>query len=152
MKDILKTRCQATVKQLFIILIAFAVNMLAVHLNSEVNVHSNTFGNYFYFLIGAISGIIFSISFSKVIALKLQSINLLNFIGRNTLIILSLHLIALSFFKAILVYVLNIDYYDYEHTFVYSMIATIASILILIPIIKLINKYFTRLLGQKHLQ
>jgi acyltransferase len=64
-----------------------------IHLNTiyshshRVNMYSNTLGNYFIFYICALIGIMHII----VLSLKINKINILNWFGKNSLIILAIH-------------------------------------------------------------
>ena len=76
------------------------------------------------------------------------SIGFLLYIGKNTLIILALHLIASSLLKAILIYVIGLDYTQYEGTTLYSLIFSSICIIILAPAIYILNRHLPFAIGK----
>lgn len=127
-------------------IIASLIITLIYHLNDEAKVYVNQMGNYFLFFIGALAGIILIICLMKMISMFFKENKLILYIGQNTLIILALHLISGSFVKAITYYVFGLPLSIYKipyMTFIYS----IASVVVLIPVIYIINKYTPFLLG-----
>jgi len=150
LKDKILNQNLSPITNIPIIIFTSTILYFVIQSNTEVNVHTNNFGNYVLFFVGAINGIAFSVSVCKIIEYRCKPLKGLLFIGKNTLIILSLHLICISAFKAVLKYVLKIDYTLYDHTFYYSIISSIFSIAILIPVILIINKYGSFLLANNN--
>ncbi|HHT22423.1 MAG TPA: acyltransferase family protein [Bacteroidales bacterium] len=135
--------------QLVIIFGFFGIVFLMSILNSEVKVFINSYGNFFYFFIGAFAGIIsLSIAF-QLLEKVIKKQNWFLFVGQNTLIILALHLIAISFVKAIFVYILKFDLADFQNSLVFSVSFSVLAILVLVPVINFINKYLPFVVGKK---
>jgi len=90
---------RSTYKNLVFAAISFIINLyIGIHLNSAVNLAANSYGNLIYFVVAAISGIIFIIYLSKY----LENISLLIYMGKNTLPIFSLHSFFLYFYAFLL--------------------------------------------------
>lgn len=136
--------------QIGLLLVASLLIFIVYKLNDDVKVFANYYGNYLYFLIGAFSGIVFCVSFFKLIDVVFKPINFLLFTGKSTLIILALHLIASSFLKAIMVYVLKIDYALYQNNTFYTLAFGIMCIVVLVPVIHFINKFLPFVVGKKN--
>ncbi len=147
-KKILLTQQNNNLKLVVIAVLSFTVVYLMYKTNSEVKVFTNYFGNYFLFYIGAFSGIIFSVALFKLIENISKPIGFLLYIGKNTLIILALHLIASSLLKAILIYVIGLDYTQYEGTTLYSLIFSSICIIILAPAIYILNRHLPFAIGK----
>jgi len=85
--------------------------------------------------------------------LQIYHLNLffIEFIGKNTLIILGFHLTAGTFIKAITVYVFNqeISVFDYQ---LVELLYSVLSIIVLVPVIFILNKYFPVLIGKSHVK
>lgn len=117
----------------------FIMSYLLSQLNSIVFMYQNNYGNYILFYLTAIMGIVLYLNISK----KLSKSEFLNFFGRNTLIILVFHSKIIFILDIIIKKVLNLS-------ILYSgAIITPLTIIILIPFILIINKYFSFLLAKK---
>ena len=122
---------------------------LIYHLNpGEVKVFINEYGNYFLFYIGAFAGIIFMVMLTRIIEQYWGHIKWLSYIGRNTLIILCLHLVMLTIIKGVTFFVFNLPLEIYESPIIITIVSAL-DILFLIPIITIINRYFPILIGKK---
>lgn len=132
-------------------ILSFGVVFLMYKVNAEVKVFINVYGNYCSFFVGALAGIIFSLSIFKILDIYLKPIRFLQFIGENTLIILALHLISGSVVKAVSFYILNLPMSIYEMTWV-KILYSLLSIVILIPGMHFFNKYFPFFVGKSKIQ
>jgi len=130
-----------------VVLISFSIVCFCSVYNSEVKVFIREYGNYILFLIGALSGIVFMVSGSKLLAENFSHNKFLRFIGRNTLIILALHLIVFSFVKAITFYIFKLPLSIYENQWA-GVIMSVLSVMLLCPIIIFINRYLPFLIGK----
>jgi len=130
------------------LLFSLILLILFAGFNGKIEVAYRDYNNYIYFFIAATFGILFIIQFCKLLFRIFGHINFLQFIGKNTLIILALHSIAGSFIKAFFVYVLNQPLSVFDNN-LYAFIYATLSIIILIPVIFFINKYIPFLIGKK---
>ena len=122
-------------------LVIYAVFSL---LNRKVALVAGVYGNYFYFYAAAIAGICFWMEVAYVIPTS----KLLSKIGRNTLIIFSLHLLVFPFITAVLVYGLKMPSQLKFESASLSLAYAVISILVLLPISDLINRYAPFILGE----
>jgi len=140
-----KNRSKALLSALSIM--SFLVVLIIAQLNGKIEVSDNYFGNYLYFLLGASAGIIFIVSLSMLITQVKIRYSLLSFLGFNSLIIFVLHLYSGSFIKAISFFVFHLPLSIYETPSV-SLLLTFLSILVLIPVVLLMNKFLPFVVGK----
>lgn len=129
-------------------LIFFAIAYFSSQLNGEssrVYYYLCRYNNYLLFFLSAITGS------SAVILLSLciPKTRILKFFGRNTIIIMSLHLICFTLIKGIQVYVLHIPLGTTSSLLWVNFIYVLCVFLLLTPVIFIMNKYFPILLGRK---
>ena len=102
---------------------------------------SNLIIQYVYSIIMAIIGIMASIG----LAFKLQNNGGLLYIGKNTLVILGIHLFIL---ESLFYFATSIGMNVNQDSNIYSVVATLAVFLIAKPIIEIINNYFPACVGK----
>lgn len=132
-------------KVILIFFLCLILNILITFINGSVDMNNIKLNNYFYFYIGALSGIIPYL----VLSYKVQNLKFLDFLGRNTLIIMCLHILALKITKGIFVLGFNIPLEATRNSFVWSSIWTIGALILLLPVIYIINNFFPFLIGKK---
>lgn len=120
------------------------INLIISQLNGKIDMWSNSYGNLMLFFIGAYSGIIFLIFFIKSFIVNNR---FLEYIGKNSLIILAYHRRGITVIKVIIIYLLSMKMPDNNITF--DLILSLGEILICIPIIVVLNKYFPLFIGKK---
>lgn len=113
----------------------------------EVLVFKNEYGNYLLFYIGAFAGITGMMCACRLIEQWFGHLSRLSFIGRNTLIILCLHLIVFSFIKGISYYLFGLPLEIYDQTWV-LVTASIANIVLQVPVILFINRFCPFITGK----
>ncbi len=91
------------INSIIILFLFLIVHTISVIFNSAVNMNWGQYGNYFLFYIGAFSGIGFWFMFSKLV----PTIRIVSEVGKNTLTIFALHLIAFSGIKGFFVFVIK---------------------------------------------
>jgi fucose 4-O-acetylase-like acetyltransferase len=133
------------------ILLTAVILYFNLQLNTTVRVYINEYGNFLYFLIGAFAGIFMIMSIFKLLTDRIKRSKVLEFVGKNTLLILALHLISGSVIKAISVYILKQPLSIYEIGWV-KLIYAALSIAILYPIILFFNKYLPFLVGKSKIK
>lgn len=110
-----------------------------------VSMVKRIFNNYFLYFIGSIAG-----SFSVFyLSSALFKSHLFDFFGRNTILILGLHIPILGFIKGIQVFVLRIPLSQTEHILGVDILYVVCCFIILIPVIYLVNQYVPFLIGRK---
>lgn len=130
-------------------IISIVLVIIVYHYNSgEVLVFSNQYGNYLLFYIGAFAGIGCMYSICRLLETFLaQYLTWLSFIGRNTLIILCLHLNVFSIIKGFTYFICRLPLDIFSQTWI-IIVSSILNIIILIPIINVINRFFPFLIGK----
>lgn len=129
-------------------IVSFVSMLLVYHFNTgEVCVFKNEYGNYILFYIGAFSGILFMHIICRWLEYLEKYLSWLSYIGKNTLIILCLHLLIFSFIKGITFWLFDLPLDIYSNTWV-IIGSSILNIALLVPIIALINRYCPFLIGK----
>lgn len=128
-------------KAIIISISAFLISIfVAMKLNTLVIVSRGQYGNYFYFHIAALAGVIFYITLSKAID-KIYILNkILSYLGKNSIVIMSLHWIPLVFIPYI-----TREQFNYTPN---MFIRTIMVLIVLLPFIAVINSYFPCIIGK----
>jgi fucose 4-O-acetylase-like acetyltransferase len=103
------------------------------------------FNNYPLYLIGAVSG---SLSVFYLSNCMFKS-SIFDFYGRNTIIILGLHVVMLSLIKGIQVFVFRIPLSVTEPYFYVNVLYCIFAFVLFVPIIRFMNRYLPFLIGRK---
>ena len=131
------------------VLIASLCTVIAVYIVNpgEVEVYKNEYGNYILFYIGAFAGIIFISIACKLLEQHMGHISWLSFIGRNTLVILCLHLVMFSCMKGITYFIFKLPLELYEQTWM-ILCGSLINIVLLSPIILGINRFFPFITGK----
>lgn len=111
----------------------------------KVNMNVLKYGGFFSYYLLAFSGIFGFVYLFK----KIGNSKILEYYGRNSLIVLALHFPLKDILTkmAILSFGVELEYFYYNLAFALSL--TVLNLLFLIPVIYLINKYFPFLLGKK---
>ena len=120
-------------------------------MDNSVIIYLCRFHNIILFFITAISGIALTLLMSESLGgIKCtQFQNVFHFFGKNTLIILCLHILVISVIKGIFLYTLNIELDFYYDSVLKNLFMTVFVFACLIPIIIFFNKYLSVVLGSK---
>ncbi|EEV21074.1 acyltransferase family protein [Treponema vincentii] len=116
-------------------------------MNGLIDMNSNFYGNIILFYLGAVSGILAMINFSKLFT----NSKILIFIGRNTLVILALHGIIGSVIKGVMVFVFHLKLNILNRNVMLNLVFTLITLLLSLPIILFINRYIPELTGKQRL-
>lgn len=123
----------------------FGAIVFGVVLNSRVSVYNFELGNYFYFLIASISGILMMFTaFSKI-----GNIKVLNFYGKNTLVLFASHYFFLMSVMWVSQKFLNFNIY-LNKSWLLSIILLILTLAVYAIVIKFVNKYLPILNGNQN--
>ncbi|MDI3409977.1 hypothetical protein QKW52_04220 [Bacillus sonorensis] len=112
--------------------------------NVRVDMRANEYGNMAIFYVTSCLGTACVI----LISFKLQHAALLQFLGRNSLIILVLHYPVIRMLKAIIYYFMNVSLDETYGSVLWGGVYTAVTLLIMVPCILLLNRYPV-LLGRK---
>jgi acyltransferase len=111
----------------------------------KINMNVLKYGHFFSFYFLAFSGIFTYVCIFK----KIGSLKVLEFYGRNSLIVLALHFIMKDILTKLSDMILEIQLDCFCCTSFVALTLTVINLLSLVPIIYLINKYFPFLVGKK---
>lgn len=111
--------------------------------NHRVDIYESNYGNFAYFYIAAFAGIYIILNISK----RLNSIKVLSYLGRNSIIIYVTHYIYLAFGFQIVKFI-PIIYNQCFSQIINGTIITIICIIGSFPTIKFINKYMLWSIGK----
>lgn len=132
---------------ILILILVLLLSIIGNKINGRVDMNSKQYSNIILFYLNAILGIAFwTISIKK---LKIKNI-FLEYIGKNTAIIMAYHQRTLTFIKLILIIILKLNYP--EDNLLLSIIFSIIQILLCIPVIFIFNNYFPFLVGKKKIR
>lgn len=124
-----------------LIMLMALINIICFNLNIKIDMYRGIYGNEFYFILNGISGSIFILLFFKLLPI----FNFLGFIGKFSLTILALQVVALTFIKFILLKIFHVSNFTFSE--LEKFICSIFQIIILIPSFLIINKYLPFLNG-----
>lgn len=139
------------------ILLAFAtlaVIVVITHTNGYIIMADNKYNNYLLFLIGSLAGIYFIWIVTNILSTPPFDFGRSLFvqISKNTLVINSFHLIAFSFLKGIMVFILHIPVESIYGKALPNIILAGIALFLCIPLAQVINSYFPFILGKKRVE
>jgi acyltransferase len=123
--------------------VLFFIHITSSFINSRVDMYKLTYNNYFLFYLSAFSGILFYIYVFKMI----KPSKILQFYGKNSLIILGIHYLIISTLKytlPILFGYLNLQ----SNESIFFVADIFLALLLVIPTIVIINRYFPYVTGK----
>lgn len=120
--------------------------------NGRIAMYMNYYNNFFWFLIGGLAGIVLIINLSNYLTCWFGKRKLIVYIAKNTIIISGFHLTSFALMKGIMVYVLGLPVsYLYQQTGV-NILFALFSVLLCLPVIYVVNKYFPFIVGRKRVK
>ncbi len=113
--------------------------------SEQMNMNILKYGDFFSYYLLAFSG-----TFAFVYLFKnMRSSKLLEYYGKNSLIVFALHFPVKDVLIKIIVVIFMIDVEAYYYNAAFALSLTLLNLLCLIPVIFLINNYFPFLIGKK---
>lgn len=113
--------------------------------DDKVNINVIKYGNFFSFYLLAFAGIFTFVYLSK----RIISSKVLEYYGRNSLIILALHFPLKDVLIKLVIIILGVDIEYIHYNTGFALGLTVLSLILLVPVIYVINSYFPFLLGKK---
>lgn len=141
LRDIINKKQNMNSGYIYIFLL---INIISNYFNNSVEMYSNIYGNIFLFLLSAYSGIIFIILFIKSFIKKSE---IFEYIGKNSLVVLVFHKRAITIIKVLFIVIFQIDII--KENILYDLCCVICEIILCIPAIIILNKYFPFFIGKK---
>lgn len=139
------------ITQIIFLLIISIIGLFACYMNNyEFGMLNHQYGNIFLFMLGTLSGITLIMMITSIISKYTKSLkDMLEFVGKNSITIMCVH----EPIKRVIIRLTSIVFKIAEITLrtkiLPSALITLVVILLTIPIIYMINKYFPFLIGKK---
>ncbi|WP_028973460.1 acyltransferase family protein [Spirochaeta cellobiosiphila] len=130
---------------LLLFILTLVVNIKLSSINGRIDMNGNYYSNIGLFYLNAILGILSVYFISKLI----NKNKLTLFIGKNTLVIMALHIIIYSFLKGIMVFILRLNYTILDGSIVYNLIFVSIALIFLCVISLFLNAFFPLAIGKK---
>lgn len=128
---------------------SIALTILVSNINatggSKVLLYALHFNNYFLFFVAACLGIILVFTLSSCI----PSFRFLRFYGRNTIIILGLHIMGYTMIKGLLYFIFHVPMEAFNENDCLKLWMAAGNFVVLAPVIYFVNQYIPQLLGRK---
>lgn len=112
------------------------LNIVISLINQPVSIYENVVGNYFYFIVAALSGVLFMV----IVFSKTRSVKILEFYGKNTLFIMGTHYFFLFVYGFVNANFFNGEFLSNDPLYIGIPIA-LCIFLMYIPLIKFVNRY-----------
>ncbi len=119
------------------------------HINGRIYIYKCIYNNYLYFIISSLSGIICTTIITVFIERRFHQKNWIVFLSTNLLAIVALHWTTGKFVKAFSYFILKQPLEIYNNKIFINILFSIASIILILPAIYILNRYFPYLVGKK---
>ena len=133
---------------ILIMLLIFPVYLFFSAINSGVNLNLNYYHNYWYFWLGAFSGILIVVVISRLLELYLGKTSFIEYISKNTIIILIFQFIAMSVVKAFTLYILKMPLTTFDNKVLVNILVSLIVIIMLVPLMFIIDNHLPFLVGK----
>ena len=139
-------RAEKFFPRIFILLnLLYLGYLMEFPITDKVNMNVLKYGGFFSYYLLAFSGIFAFVYIFK----KIGGSRILEYYGRNSLIVLALHFPILSVLYLTIFLIFGIDLDVNYHNAVLSLGLTVMNLILMVPLIFLFNNYFPFLLGKK---
>lgn len=126
------------------LVLSLGVVALCTWLNTRVDMNTNRYGNVFLFYLGAFGGI----AGCAALAMWIGKSTVLEYLGRNSLIIFAFHSVGSSFAKAPVHFLFKTPIETTHGSLAWALVFAAGSVLFTIPVIEIINRFFPFLIGR----
>lgn len=133
---------------ILLILLIFPVYTFFFTINGGVNLNLNYYHNYWYFWPEAFSGILIVIIISRLLEFYLGKTSFIEYISKNTIIILTFQFIAMSVIKAFTSYILKMPLTTFNNKVLINILVSLIVIIMLVPLMFIIDNYLPFLIGK----
>lgn len=128
-------------KALILFVLMGVLNVFFFKYNIKIDMYRSIYGNEGWFVFNGITGSLFVIFFFK----RFSVFNFLGFVGKFSMVILVLQLLAMSFIKLVILLITHSSVFEFTET--EKLVYSILQIIVLIPVFYLVNRYFPLLNG-----
>ena len=116
--------------------------------NGKIAMHINQYGNFWLFLPISFVALLASQSFAVILEHIFSRRSWIEYISRNLIIIVGLHIMVGKFLKFITFYIFNIPLSIYQDTIIPNLVFSLVSILLLVPVMMFVNRFCPKLIGK----
>ncbi len=116
--------------------------------NGKIAMHINQYGNFWLFLPISFVALLASQSFAVILEHIFSRRSWIEYISRNLIIIVGLHIMVGKFLKFITFYIFNISLSIYQDTIIPNLVFSLVSILLLVPVMMFVNRFCPKLIGK----
>jgi fucose 4-O-acetylase-like acetyltransferase len=128
----------------YLFLILLFTNLLLCFKIPRVDMYHLVYNNYILFYISAFSGILAYLYLAR----KVGSFKILEYYGKNSIIILGLHNLIASILKYVLIFSQKLLHFSVDPNSIF-LLKLIGVLVLIIPVISIINKHFSFILGNR---
>ncbi|MFD2285490.1 acyltransferase family protein [Pedobacter petrophilus] len=118
-------------------------------LNGRVDMLALAYNNYPLFIFNALLGVMLCLLVSYLVSEGLGKLFVIEYIAKNTIIILAFHAFGFTIIKAVTYYLLKYPMSIYETNLYFNIFVAAITILILVPVMILWDRYFPAIIGIK---
>ena len=127
-----------------LLIVIFCASIMTCYLNSPIDMNNNSYGNILLFYISAFAGIIFYLGISKII----KPNRLIRYIGKNTIVLIGLGGIVMFVLNGIIYLLIGRLTSRFLISIPQAILFSTIEIILTIPFIYGINRFFPYLLGR----
>ena len=141
-KNLVKHLKNIRLNNIFIIILTIILQYIVIPKNVFIVMMNSNYGNILYFIIEAFAGTLLFMSISILINRN----SFLEYIGRNSILFLAFHQPIKRGIIYLLSKIIHIPLSEIRENIICTLIALSLTIIIIIPIVYIYNKYFPKLL------
>ncbi|MFC4142188.1 acyltransferase family protein [Pedobacter mendelii] len=130
-------------------LILFSIFIYMSTINGRVDMLALAYNNYSLFILNALVGVILFLLVSYLLSEAFGKLFVIEYLAKNTIIILAFHAFGFTFIKAFTYYILKYPMSIYETNLYFNIFVAGVTILTLVPVMMLWNRYFLPLVTLK---
>jgi fucose 4-O-acetylase-like acetyltransferase len=116
--------------------------------NGKVAMHINQYGNFWLFLPLSVVALLFAQSLSVLMERVFRRSSCVEYISRNLIVIVGLHIIVGKLVKLITMYIFGLPLLIYQDAVLSNLIFSLVSILFLVPVMVFVNRYCPKVIGK----
>ncbi len=116
--------------------------------NGKIAMHINQYGNFWLFLPISLVGLLAFQSACVVIEHIFKRRSWIEYISKNLIVIVGLHIMIGKFVKLITLYIFDLPLSIYQDAIFPNLIFSLVSILLLVPVMLFVNRFCPKLIGK----
>lgn len=129
--------------------LGLAIVIWVADANGRIAMYKNFYNNYFLFLLGGIGGIVWVVNTCLYLFSRFGRVGWVEYVAKNTIIISGFHALTFALIKAVMVYLLCVPLAVLEGKVGLNVLFSVISVMLCLPVIFVVNKYFPFIVGRK---